>query len=88
MCKDLREIFFQISHGDYFLTELVVLTNYRTLTMLTFRKKDLVKMLLFCNVYIVIMFKQNTCMDLEKTRNNIEEKGDKHRLLEFKHAKE
>ena len=28
-----------MSHGDYFLTELVILTNYRTITMLSFRKK-------------------------------------------------
>ena len=36
---------------------------------------------------LLIMLKQNTCTDLKKTRNNIEEKGDKHRLLEFKYVK-
>ena len=56
--------------------------------MLTFRKKDLVKFCHFAMFTLLIMLKQNTCVDLEKTRNNIEEKGDKHRLLEFKHAKD
>ena len=61
----LREIFFQISHGDYFLTELVVLTNYRTLTMLTFSEKDLVKICHFAMFTLLVM--QNTCTDLKKT---------------------
>ena len=35
----LIEIFIQISYGDYFHTELALLTNYRTLTMLTLERQ-------------------------------------------------
>ena len=57
MCK-FREIFFEIFHGDYFLTELVVLTNYRTFTMLTFSEKYLVKICHFVMFTLLIMLKQ------------------------------
>ena len=42
---------------------------------------------MFIMFILLIMIKQNTCSDLQKTRKNTEEKGDKHMLLESKHAK-
>ena len=55
--------------------------------MLKFRKKDLVKHWLFYDIYNVIYAEAKYLYGSRETRNNIEEKGDKQRLLEFKHAK-
>ena len=59
--------------------------------MLIFRKKDLAKGWSFYDVYIVNYAKAAKAKHLngsrEKPENTIEEKGDKYRLLEFKHAK-
>ena len=60
MCKFWEWFSIKLSHGDYFLTELAVLANYRSFTMLIFRKKHLVKIVSFCNIYIISYAKQNT----------------------------
>ena len=54
--------------------------------MLSFKKKDLVKILPFAMFILLVVLKQNTYTELEKTRNIIGEQGDKHELLKFKHA--
>ena len=56
--------------------------------MLLCREKNQVKKTVILQWFHYYLCLGKTLTDLKKTRDNTEEKGDKHRSLKFKHVKE
>ena len=61
-----------MSHGDYFLTELIIRTKYRTMSMLSLSRNDLVKKNGHFTIFVLLIMPKQNCTDLKKTRKDIE----------------